>query len=165
MARFISLSLGLLVVALSLRGTVANPQCPYEWSFFNGYCYKVFKQLKSWRDAEMSCRRQEEGSHLASIQSSAESSYVARLISRNVFFINVWIGLSDPERRGIWKWSDGSRFLYKSWKKGEPNNFLGNQYCVELWSLSGYLSWNDKNCWSKLYFICKFQPQDEGSTW
>ncbi|XP_026579149.1 C-type lectin lectoxin-Lio2-like [Pseudonaja textilis] len=165
MKRFLFLSLGLLVVALSLRGSGANLQCPFEWSFFNGHCYKVFKTLKSWREAEISCRQQEEGSHLASIQSWAESAYVAKLTSHDVFLINVWIGLSDPEKRRIWKWSDGSRFLYRSWKRGEPNNFLWNEYCVELWSWSGYLSWNDQNCRSRRYFVCKFEPQDEGSTW
>uniref|UniRef100_R4G2Q0 LP-Bra-16 n=1 Tax=Brachyurophis roperi TaxID=1295043 RepID=R4G2Q0_9SAUR len=165
MKRFILLSLGLLVVALSLRGTGASPQCPSEWSFFNGHCYKFFKTLKSWREAEMSCRQQEEGSHLTSIQSWAESDYVAKLIPRDVFFVNVWIGLSDPEKRRIWKWSDGSKFLYRSWKRGEPNNFFWNEYCVELWNWPGYLRWNDQNCRFKRYFICKFQPQGEGSTW
>uniref|UniRef100_A0A646QEZ7 C-type lectin n=1 Tax=Thelotornis mossambicanus TaxID=1328036 RepID=A0A646QEZ7_9SAUR len=165
MQRFIFLSLGLLVVALSLSGTAADPNCRFDWFSYNGHCYKVFKQLRSWNNAEMFCRQQAEGGHLASIQSWGEAAYVASVVSRDVFLFNVWIGLSDPGKQHTWVWSNGSRFSYRSWKAGEPNNFLWREYCVELWSLSGYLKWNDQSCSSLRYFICKFQPQGEGSTW
>uniref|UniRef100_A0A098LY96 C-type lectin n=1 Tax=Opheodrys aestivus TaxID=186591 RepID=A0A098LY96_9SAUR len=165
MQRFTFLSLVLLVVAVSLSGSAADPLCPFGWSFYNEHCYKVFKKLKNWNSAENFCRHQEEGGHLASIHSLAEATYVANLVSRNVFLINVWIGLSDPRKRRTWAWSDGSRFRFQSWKRGEPNNFFWRESCVELWSLSGYLRWNDQRCSSKRYFICKFQPQGEGSTW
>ncbi|XP_058047349.1 C-type lectin lectoxin-Lio1-like [Ahaetulla prasina] len=166
MERFIFLSLSLLVVALSLSGKAgADPQCPFGWFFYNGQCYKVFRQRKSWHEAEMCCRQQEEGSHLASIHSWEESWFVARVVSQNVYLFNVWIGLSDPEKQRTWVWSDGSSFRYRSWKRGEPNNLFWNEYCIELWSFSGYLRWNDQRCRSRRYFICKFQPQGEGSTW
>uniref|UniRef100_A0A8C6YFN5 C-type lectin domain-containing protein n=1 Tax=Naja naja TaxID=35670 RepID=A0A8C6YFN5_NAJNA len=90
-------SLGFL---FSPTGTGADPSCPFEWSSYNGHCYKVVKKFRSWPEAEMFCRQQEEGSHLASIQSLAESAYVANLVSRNVVLINVWIGLSDPQKVG-----------------------------------------------------------------
>ncbi|XP_029143013.1 C-type lectin lectoxin-Lio2-like, partial [Protobothrops mucrosquamatus] len=79
------------------------------------------------------CGEQAEGGHLASIQSLAESAYVARLASNHTRIVGLWIGLSgtgkacqEPNRQ----WSDGSPFGYHSWKKGQPDNLLWN--CVQL---------------------------------
>ncbi|KAM3833408.1 C-type lectin lectoxin-Lio2-like [Vipera latastei] len=167
MGRFISVSFGLLVVFLSLSGTGADQDCAFDWSSFNGSCYKFFELRKTWEDAEMYCRQEEEGGHLASIHSWNESAYMARLASNRAGLLpaisNVWIGLSDPEENRKWQWSDGSHFLYKSWKRGEPNHLWRNEYCVELSLFSGYFRWNGQRCGSMRYFICKFQPQVEGS--
>nr|UMK70500.1 C-type lectin 2 [Tropidolaemus subannulatus] len=168
MGRFIFVSFSLLVVFLSLSGTGAGQRCPPGWSSFNQSCYQVFKQPMRWAEAEMSCTRKAEGSHLASIQSLAESAYVAELVSNRtklsgvclpfgVFLCpRVWIGLSDPWNNGNWQWTDGSTFGYQSWKQGQPDNFLRNEYCVELLPLTEYLKWNDVSCTSNRYFVCKF---------
>uniref|UniRef100_A0A182C5T5 C-type lectin n=1 Tax=Phalotris mertensi TaxID=1260334 RepID=A0A182C5T5_9SAUR len=154
----------LLVVALSLSGTGADPQCPVTWSFYDGHCYKLFKQLKNWGDAERFCRQEEEGAHLASIHSKRERDFVAEMVSRKVYLLNVWIGLWASWKPRFWRWSNGYSFRYESWALGEPNNFLWSEYCVTLTSISGYLKWNDQNCGFQCHFICKFQPQGEGST-
>ncbi|XP_039174594.1 C-type lectin lectoxin-Lei1-like isoform X1 [Crotalus tigris] len=167
MGRFICVSFGLLVVFLSLSGTGADSDCPSGWSFFQQHCYRVFKQRMNWADAERSCSRKAEGGHLASIQSLAESAYVAQLASSPPRLSNVWIGLSGtgkPFQKPTWQWSDGSPFGYQSWKRRQPDNLFGIEYCVELSLFSGYLQWNDQRCGSWRYFVCKFQPQVEGSS-
>uniref|UniRef100_A0A1W7RJX7 C-type lectin 6 n=1 Tax=Agkistrodon contortrix contortrix TaxID=8713 RepID=A0A1W7RJX7_AGKCO len=163
MGRFIFVSFGLLVVFLSLSGNGADPPCPPDWSFFNQSCYQVFNQWKNWADAERSCMQEAEGAHLASIQSLAESAYVAKLASNKPLRLSsVWIGLSatrTPLQERTWQWTDGSPFGYESWKPGEPNNFLWiEEDCVELSLFSRYLEWNDLHCGSLNYFVCKFQP-------
>uniref|UniRef100_A0A1W7RBC2 Cadam10_CTL-12 n=1 Tax=Crotalus adamanteus TaxID=8729 RepID=A0A1W7RBC2_CROAD len=164
MGRFIFVSFGLLVLFLSLSGTGADSDCPSGWSFFEQHCYRVFKQLKTWEAAERSCSQKAEGGHLASIQSLAESAYVAQLASNPPRLSNVWIGLSGSRKGGNWQWTDGSPFDYQSWKRGQPNNFLSKKYCVALSLFSGYLRWKDQPCWFLRYFVCKFQPQIEGSS-
>ncbi|XP_039174600.1 C-type lectin lectoxin-Lei1-like isoform X4 [Crotalus tigris] len=198
MGRLIFVSFGLLVVFLSLSGTGADSDCPSGWSFFDQHCYRVFKQRMTWADAERSCSRKAEGGHLASIQSLAESAYVAQLASSPPRLSNVWIGLSgsrkdtfpflsvprsefvetsrdrapsslgnvasQPFQKPTWQWSDGSPFGYQSWKRRQPDNLFGIEYCVELSLFSGYLQWNDQRCGSWRYFVCKFQPQVEGSS-
>ena len=60
--------------------TPASPSCPGGWSHFNGYCYKLNQDTKSWGDAEAAC--QSEGGHLASIHSEDENDF---LVGKNVF--------------------------------------------------------------------------------
>ncbi|KAG7313938.1 hypothetical protein KOW79_022434 [Hemibagrus wyckioides] len=64
-----------------------------------------------------------------------------------------WIGLSDRDREGVWKWVDGTPLTTKFWCGGEPNN-LGEEDCAE----TGFLNrncWNDRNCESKEMWICE----------
>uniref|UniRef100_A0A182C5Y9 C-type lectin n=1 Tax=Phalotris mertensi TaxID=1260334 RepID=A0A182C5Y9_9SAUR len=173
MGRFIFLTLSLLVVTVSLNGIGADHPCPTDWSPFEHFCYKFFKEQKTWDEAERFCVQEQNGSHLASIQSWAESAYVARLVLIHVPTSNnrlvsrkdscVYIGLNDPEKNGTWEWIDGSNFGYTSWETLQPNNRDDKQYCVVLTKRSKYLGWNNVNCESKRFFICKLQPESAGS--
>ncbi|XP_032094206.1 C-type lectin lectoxin-Lei1-like [Thamnophis elegans] len=160
MGRFIFLSMGLLVVALSLSGAGADHHCPPSWSSFNEFCFKLFKQWETWNDAEMSCRQAQNSSHLASIHSWAESFHVGRLLSRHFILNNVWIGLSDPQKNLTWEWSDGSEVSFTRWNS-DPNNLRNKGNCVQLSKFSGYRQWNAVNCGSRHFFICKIQPESE----
>uniref|UniRef100_M9T298 Lectin-Cyl-2 n=1 Tax=Cylindrophis ruffus TaxID=186578 RepID=M9T298_CYLRU len=168
---FASVTLSWLVMVLFLSGTEAQNKCPNDWLFYNNYCYKYFDKHLTWSDAEIYCRDQMMGAHLASIHDWAESFQLYKYLSNHAqvhLFIrdHVWIGLGDPQKRRIWRWSDGSSFNYTSWNQGEPNNLFYSEYCVELWANSRYIKWNDKNCKSWQSFLCKYPlPQLEGSTW
>nr|ABP94120.1 venom C-type lectin mannose binding isoform 2 [Demansia vestigiata]ABP94121.1 venom C-type lectin mannose binding isoform 1 [Demansia vestigiata] len=155
MGRFLLVTLSLLVVAFFLNG--ANSCCcPRDWLPKNGFCYKVFNELKTWEDAEMFCRKHKPGCHLASIHDSEESADLAEYVSDYLRSGgNVWIGLSDPQKKRNWQWTDRSRNSYLTWKPGEPNNTGNNENCVELWSSSGYKNWNDGNCAATRAFLCK----------
>nr|AGI97152.1 lectin-Mor-1 [Morelia spilota] len=155
MGRFAFVHLALLLVALPLSATGAPNSCPYGWLTYNNSCYKIFRKFKTWNNAEMFCVDQEMGCHLASIHDAAESLQLANYVSQFLTFINVWIGLRDPKRERVWQWSDGSRTNYTPWEQGEPNNLWYNEYCVELWSRSGYIYWNDESCSSLRAFLCK----------
>ncbi|XP_075780783.1 C-type lectin mannose-binding isoform-like [Pelodiscus sinensis] len=69
----------------------------------------------------------------------------------------VWIGLHDPSKDRTWVWSDGSVYRYDAWNDWEPNNKGGTEYCVELWTSTGYKTWNDKTCSTKNAYICKYR--------
>uniref|UniRef100_A0A098M188 C-type lectin 6a n=1 Tax=Hypsiglena sp. JMG-2014 TaxID=1550645 RepID=A0A098M188_9SAUR len=159
MGRFIFVSLGLLVVAFSLSGIAADHHCPYDWFSHNVSCYKVFNYPKSWEEAQRICQEEKENGHLASINDVEESMKLSDEIiksSRIWNILDVWIGLRLSTRTGKWGWSDGSNVTLTRWEEGEPNNFLGREFCAALTVKSRYLQWNDKNCGRWNRFVCKF---------
>ena len=59
----------------------------------------------------------------------------ARGLSDNQFY---WIGLSDLEREGTFRWVDGSPLNYTSWAPGESIWWYGNVFRIidPLWGES-----------------------------
>ncbi|XP_063164816.1 C-type lectin BpLec-like [Candoia aspera] len=165
MGRFALLSLGWLILAVSLSGAGAQTSCPFRWYEYNGFCYKFFSELKTWKDAEVFCIEQTAGCHLASIHSKAETDAMSNYLQLVGSAGDIWIGLWDPFQHRTWQWSDGSKTDFSSWDEGEPNNYGGNEYCVELRERKGYRKWNDRNCDHGSPFLCKcplkFQHKNE----
>nr|Q4PRC6.1 RecName: Full=Snaclec 7; AltName: Full=C-type lectin-like 7; Flags: Precursor [Daboia siamensis]AAY63876.1 C-type lectin-like protein subunit 7 [Daboia siamensis]ADK22824.1 dabocetin beta subunit [Daboia siamensis] len=145
MGRFISISFGLLVVFLSLSGTGAKQDCLSDWSFYEGYCYKVFNEKKTWEDAEKFCNEQVNGGYLVSFRSSEEMDFVIRMTFPIFRFDFFWIGLRDFWRDCYWRWSDGVNLDYKAWSR-EPNCFVSKT------TDNQWLRWN---CNDPRYFVCK----------
>ncbi|XP_062990561.1 C-type lectin lectoxin-Thr1-like [Elgaria multicarinata webbii] len=150
-------SLGFLAVAFLLKGAEASC-CPMEWLPYQGYCYKLFHEKVSWSDAELICQSFMPGSHLASIHSNTEASELANYIVKyRKDGGNVWIGLRDTRKNRVWSWTDRSSTSYKAWNVGEPNNLRNEENCVEIWSPSGYMLWNDESCKSERAFLCRYK--------
>ena len=66
-------------------------QCPVEWVFISGKCYKAVTQKASWYDAKDKCLEMD--GILAEPKSSIENTAVASLITDQF----VWIGLNDQK--------------------------------------------------------------------
>ncbi|XP_063164849.1 C-type lectin lectoxin-Thr1-like [Candoia aspera] len=191
MGRFALVSLGWLILAISLSGAGAQLCCPFNWYPYSGFCYKVFdKKFRTWKDAEVFCTEQNAGCHLASFHSEAETNAIFNYLDLVGSAGHVWIGLSRVFQHRTWQWSDGSKFNYTNWNHGEPNNFLmKNENCVELWTRSGEprwwgvsrgctsnnedmfdppwnFRWNDEVCSWFRHFLCKcpLEPESEGSS-
>uniref|UniRef100_A0A8C0JBE1 C-type lectin domain-containing protein n=1 Tax=Chelonoidis abingdonii TaxID=106734 RepID=A0A8C0JBE1_CHEAB len=131
-------------------GSVLFPCGPEarEWEYFSGKCYYFSLRETSWQRAKVLC--EEVHSRLAIINSHAQQNFIMYR-TRNQRF---WIGLSDKNSEGEWKWIDGSNsttgFTY--WKEGEPNNSGQNEDCAHVWT---YGEWNDVDCTYKCYYICE----------
>uniref|UniRef100_A0A3Q4G777 C-type lectin domain-containing protein n=1 Tax=Neolamprologus brichardi TaxID=32507 RepID=A0A3Q4G777_NEOBR len=91
------------------------------WVYFRGSFYYISYIKKSWSDSREDCLQR--GADLVIISSTEEQNFI-RLFRRNT-----WIGLSDTEEEGTWKWVDGS---------------LLNKNC-----------WNDANCRDENFWICE----------
>jgi len=64
-------------------------------------CFEYHPEALSWEKAEHTCIQQ--GMHLASIHSAEENRLVLGLCS-----LSCWIGFTDMDVEGVWRWTDGS---------------------------------------------------------
>uniref|UniRef100_A0A914QWT1 C-type lectin domain-containing protein n=1 Tax=Panagrolaimus davidi TaxID=227884 RepID=A0A914QWT1_9BILA len=156
------------ICSINVAPTPLPKKCPNNWCFFDktGYCYFVGTN-KTWGESEDYCISQ--NSHLASIHSLDENSFVTNIIpfNPNNHACNVeqfaWIGLFTVTNKTDWRWIDGTSYNYSLWAPGRPSGVYSIAYCVVLWngpSCSAPLeTWADGNCGSVYgFYICKKLP-------
>uniref|UniRef100_G1PBI7 C-type lectin domain containing 17A n=1 Tax=Myotis lucifugus TaxID=59463 RepID=G1PBI7_MYOLU len=133
---------------MELRGLLdcARVTCPEGWLPFQGKCYYFSPNTKSWDEARKFC--QENYSHLVIISSIDEQNFVVKAHGSPRVH---WLGLSDREHEGDWKWLDGSPVTLSFWEPEEPNN-LNDEDCV---SMTKQGTWNDLSCNKATYWICE----------
>ncbi|KAI4887787.1 hypothetical protein NFI96_023728 [Prochilodus magdalenae] len=118
-----------------------------SWKRFGASYYYSSTEEKSWSEARQDCR--ERGADLVIINSSGEQRFIFRK------GLHAWIGLSDAETEGVWKWVDGSPLNTAFWKDGEPNDY-GVEDCAVLQMDDPVLkSWNDVPCCYVASWICE----------
>ena len=66
---------------------------------------------------------------MVTVNDAAENSW---LVSTFTPTKNYWIGLTDKDQQGVWKWTSGEAFGYSNWVVGEPNNWLNNESYVHM---------------------------------
>lgn len=86
----------------------------------------------------------------------AEQNFVMQQ-AKQAGFNSVWIGLGDRNLEGGFVWSDGSPVQFTSWSRREPNNYLGQEDCVEANPAGSKSNWNDLTCGQLRYFACKIR--------
>ncbi|XP_039206285.1 hepatic lectin-like isoform X2 [Crotalus tigris] len=119
-----------------------------QWQYFHGKCYFFSLKKATWRWANDQCR--DNRAHLVVIDDMAEQIFVQTRAKNERY----WIGLTDIETEGEWKWVDSTNYRlgFTYWKRGEPNNDLSNEDCAHLW---GNGEWNDVYCTYLCYYICE----------
>nr|XP_044990947.1 macrophage mannose receptor 1 [Jaculus jaculus] len=128
-------------------------RCPESeqnaWIPFHGHCYYIESSFtRNWGQASLECLRM--GSSLASIESSAESSFLSYRVEPLKSKTNFWIGMFRNVE-GKWLWINQSPVSFVNWNTGDPSGERND--CVVLAAASG--SWNNIHCTSYKGFICK----------
>ncbi|HBG7379663.1 TPA: DUF5011 domain-containing protein [Clostridioides difficile] len=114
---------------------VYNPQ--------NGNYYQFIEAKRiNWKNAKLEAEKMEYKGlkgHLATIKSKHELDLFNSLTTKTV-----WLGATDEEKEGQWKWVTGELVKFTNWCSGEPNNFGGTEhYMVSIKNSKGL--WNDTN--------------------
>lgn len=154
---------------------------------FNSHTYEIISQPMDWSEAKKYALSA--GGGLAKVDSFQENVFLRSLMAETTtraadggnakYF---WLGGTDAELEGSWKWMDDTVLSPKSitsrslWGQGpgfengysEPDNFMGDQHCLamslEIWpagapgssayGLAG--QWNDISCSNKLTFVVEY---------
>ena len=130
--------------------------CPKGFTRIAGVCYGFFKEIKTWNDAEASCKAK--GGFLAEPKSRQENKNIIDLVNGEG---SAWIGATDKVNEGHWVWAhSGTNVTFTDWAYEEPNNERGVEDCAHV---SYYLNyrWNDKHCDVSLSFVCQICHYNE----
>ncbi|XP_063080003.1 C-type lectin domain family 4 member E-like [Engraulis encrasicolus] len=120
-----------------------------ELKCFGSSRYYISSDKRNWADSQQHCV--DLGGHLVIIDSQEEQEFIHAQGKR------AWIGLSDLETEGVWKWVDGNNLgKPRFWMQGEPNDQSGGEDCVEIIdSQKPLTSWNDNVCGFTRDYICE----------
>ncbi|XP_076583670.1 uncharacterized protein LOC143318998 [Chaetodon auriga] len=117
-----------------------------EWTYFRGSFYHVSSTKKNWQQSRDDCLQK--GADLMIINSKEEENFAKH------FKKYMWIGLTDAETEGKWKWVDGTPVTKSYWGSGEPNGGRGEN-CGDVKYHSAENSWNDEACSFSCFWICE----------
>ena len=91
---------------------VVNPE--------NGHSYKSIR-CRNWDDAQ--AKAVAEGAHLVSINDAVEQQWIMGTFGAGPY----WIGLTDAESEGVWRWTSGEPVTYTNWAPDEPKAAGNNE--------------------------------------
>ncbi|KAK9538101.1 hypothetical protein VZT92_005658 [Zoarces viviparus] len=126
--------------------------CPEGWRMFSCSCYLLSTRSGTWEESRKDCR--DKGADLVIIDSLQEQKFLLSIITDHT-----WIGLSDRDEEGTWKWVDGTPLTEAYWGLDEPNNGggdLGEEDCSEIVvGMNAERNWNDLRCDNSRHWICE----------
>ena len=115
-----------------------------------GSKYKLFKDEKTWEDAEAHCHG--EGGHLASVLNDKENEELLALVGSQ----KPWIGGRDELEEGVWRWANGLSWGYTHWEEGSGNKGTGMNCAV-----MNNDRWRDSYCTNTQKFICQLDSKPQ----
>ncbi|XP_073452958.1 mannose-binding protein C-like [Aquarana catesbeiana] len=107
---------------------------------------------ENFENAQKTCR--EAGGSLATPRNAAENSAVEEIIRTKGNSKKAFLGITDLQVEGTFKYSTGEKVDFTNWNPGEPNNSKNIEDCGEMQSNG---KWNDIPCSEQRLIICEFQ--------
>ncbi|XP_066502466.1 lymphocyte antigen 75, partial [Hoplias malabaricus] len=135
-----------------------NTICPLGWLSFGGNCYLVVSNshlLTSWHQALTRCTSM--GANLVTIKSQDEQYFINAQLPdlHQVDIPDVWIGISDMDQDGSFKWVDKTDVQFSNWNSGFPKNTDKYWDCGQIYTGNYAGKWETTNCFKNLAYICK----------
>uniref|UniRef100_A0A3B4YR41 C-type lectin domain-containing protein n=1 Tax=Seriola lalandi dorsalis TaxID=1841481 RepID=A0A3B4YR41_SERLL len=131
-------------VVEKIKTSLAQPSD--RWLYFNGSLYYNSSNEKTWQESRKDCIQK--GADLTIINNREEQNFIRQ------FKKYLWIGLTDIETEGKWKWVDGTPLTRSFWDSKEPNGkTLEN--CGQIKNPNLQNNWNDERCSNTHNWICE----------
>ncbi len=109
---------------------------------FGGHEYALIEDGAAWPLAKSRCEQM--GGHLAIINNADEMNFVRQLCGQQT----VWLGGSDAEAEGNWRWVDGARVTLKM--------EVDNLYDCDHWMALYQGAFHDGAAGHRYAYLCEF---------
>ncbi|KAL3066795.1 hypothetical protein OYC64_016695 [Pagothenia borchgrevinki] len=128
------------------RDDLKKSVTPLGWKYFSSSLYTISSIRKNWQESRDDCLQK--GADLVIVNSREEENFLSQ------FHETMWIGLTDLETEGTWKWVDGTPMTERYWGPGEPNGRT-SENCGDIKQYDLGKRWNDANCNIKVCWTCE----------
>lgn len=109
-------------------------------------CYRLLDAAGSWASARSSC--EDWGGELVEITTPEENELLTAQVEGST-----WIGANDLQNEGEMVWASGAPVDYATWAPAQPDDFEGQEDCVERRAPDGL--WNDAPCEGAKRAVCE----------
>ena len=124
--------------------------CPDQWKKLNDHCYYISEKSVNWLKARSKCKDRNADQV---VPRSSENNQAINIAINEQNIGSVWIGLKrNMTFNNKFSAVGDHELLYENWSDKEPNNYDGNENCVEM--LNGG-KWNDLPCSQWRHYICQ----------
>ena len=129
--------------------TTSTTTIAMDWKAFKGALYAKGEEDLTWQEARVKC--QEAGGDLATIHTWEVHKFILDEWGHS---FNAWIGLTDSETEGVYKWASGVPFEYHNWYPSCTAPQQDSNDCV-TWESFVDGRWDEKNCDNPEKFFCQ----------
>ncbi|XP_040176618.1 pulmonary surfactant-associated protein D-like [Rana temporaria] len=109
-------------------------------------------QKENYATAQNICK--EVGGSLPTPRNEEENSVLQEIMNTKGGSSLAYIGISDSQEEGTFKYVTGENLNFTNWGQGQPDNYANTEDCVHMYRDG---KWNDIPCSQKLLVICEFQ--------
>lgn len=105
--------------------------------------YQIVNGSFTWTQAKTDAEAR--GGRLAIIDTQAKINHLENLLTRAGSWPFLWLGLTDTESEGTWKWLDGTIITTNNWAAGEPSASNSQEDYVYIYPSGSVYprKWND----------------------
>ncbi|XP_052464231.1 C-type lectin domain family 4 member A-like isoform X2 [Carassius gibelio] len=135
-----------------IRNVLNQLSIPDGWIYYQSSFYYMSNETRNWTESSKDCQKR--GADLIIINTREEQDFAKKITAKREF----WIGLTDSEVEGTWKWVDGSTLTYEFWEREtkEPNGgTLENCVVTYLTKVPQLKGWLDNTCNGPHQWICE----------
>jgi hypothetical protein len=145
------------IAALSTGAMAQNVGSSIFYNPDNGHYYQRItnSNLFTWDEANTEATNM--GGYLATLTSEGENTFVVSTAFSGFTALNntygqLFLGATDRETEGIWKWVTGETWSFTNWHSGDSNNIgAANQDYLVLAHTSHFFNAGFQNDWDDEY--------------